>query len=172
MVQPRVRALLALVFALPVNVIAARKLNLSLVYLLDGLLDGAAQVAAAHAVLDGDVALVRFAVDFGTFVPLFDFAELRERNPLARGRQQPDVFDGFLGVAELREIAHHQVVARLALQYLGESVPSRGGINGVLNVRDVDLIARGLLTIDHEVVVGLAGNPKNSQVGDSPSRCA
>src|ERR1022692_515140 len=163
------RALFALVFTLPVNVIAARKLNL-FAYLLDRFFDGTAQGTVADAVLDRDVPLVRFAIDFGAFVPLFNFAELPQRDPLARGRQQADVLDGLFCAAELREIAHYQVVTRLALQYLGESVSSRGGINSVLNVRDVDLVTRGLPTIYHEVVVGLAGNSKNTQVGDSPDR--
>ena len=94
----------------------------------------------------------------------------RERNALAGGRQQADVFDGLFGAAELRQIAHHQVVARLALQYLGKSVPSRGRIDGVLHVRHVDLIARGRFAIDYEVVVGLAGHPENAQIRDSPHR--
>ena len=161
--QPRFGALFAFVFAFPVDVIAARQLNFR-GYVLDRFLDRAAQVAAAHAVLDGDIALVSFPVDLGTAVPFFHLAELRERNSFAGGSQQTNVLDGFLGVAELRQIAHHQVVARLALQNLRESIPSRGGIDGVLNIRDVDLIARGLLAIDDEVVVGLAQNLKHSQV--------
>ena len=112
--------------------------------------------------------MVPFPVDFGAFVPFFDLAELRERNSFAGWRQQANVLDGFLGVAELREIAHHQVVTSLALQYLRESVPSRGGLDGVLNVRDVDLIACGLLAIHLEVVIRLTQHTKHSQVLDSP----
>jgi hypothetical protein len=65
-------------------VIAARELNL-LVHLFDRLSDSATEVAFADAVLDRDIALVPFPVDFRTFVPLFDLAELRERNTLTRG---------------------------------------------------------------------------------------
>ena len=52
------RALLALVFARPIDVVAGGKLHLC-VDLGDGFLHGAAQIAAANAVFDGDVALVR-----------------------------------------------------------------------------------------------------------------
>ena len=44
-------------------------------------------------------------------------------------------------------IAHHQVVARFALQHLGERVAAHRGLNGVLHVGDVDLIARRLLAV-------------------------
>jgi len=57
------------------------------VYFPYRLFDGAAQVAAAHAILDRDIPLVSFAVDLGSAVALLDFRELRERNPFAGGRQ-------------------------------------------------------------------------------------
>ena len=46
-----------------------------------------------------------------------------------------------------RQVAHHQIVALFALQHLRQRIPAHGGLNGVLNIRDVDLIARGLLAI-------------------------
>ena len=100
--QPRFRALFAFVLAFPVDVIPARQLNLR-GHFLDGFLHRAAQIAAAHAVLDGDIALVSFAVDLGAAVAFFDLAELRERNSFAGGRQQTNVLDGFLGVADTAE---------------------------------------------------------------------
>jgi hypothetical protein len=70
-------ALLALVFAGPIEVIADGKLDL-LVDLVDGFADGAAKVATADAVLDGDVAGATFAIDFfGTILDL-DLGELSE----------------------------------------------------------------------------------------------
>ena len=126
--QARLGALFTFVFAFPIDVVAARQLNLR-VYLANGFLDRAAQVAAAHAVLDRNVALVSFAVDFGTAVAFFDLAELRERNAFAGWGQQANVLDGFLRCAVLREVAQHQVVSRLALQYLGESIASDGGLD-------------------------------------------
>ena len=158
-------ALFAFVFAFPVDVVSARQLNLR-VHLLDGFLDGAAKIAPAHAVLDRDVALVSFAVDFRAAVLLLDLAELREGNPFAGGRQQTNVLDGFLGGAVLREVTQHQVVSRLALQYLRESVASDGGLDGILNIRDVDLIARGLIAVHLEVDVRLAQNAKDAEVLD------
>ena len=67
----------------------------------------------------------------------------------------------------LRQIAHHQVVARLALQHLSEGVAAHGGLDGVLNVRDVDLIARGLLAVHREVIVRLAQDAKHAQILNS-----
>ena len=75
--KPRLRSLLALVFAFPVDVVSRRQFDLFL-DLLDRLFDGAPQVAAANAILDGNVALVAFPVDFRTAVLFFDCAELRE----------------------------------------------------------------------------------------------
>ena len=158
--------LLALVFALPVDVIPARQLHLR-VDLLDGFFHRAAQVAAAHAVLDGDVALVPFAIDFGGAVAFFDLAELLQRDSFARGRQQANIFQRFSGVTVLGEIPHHQVVALLALKYLGQSVASHGGLDRILHIRDVDLIARGLLAVHFEVFVGLAEDAKDSKILDS-----
>src|ERR1035438_3378045 len=65
--QPPVGALLALVLAGPVQVIALGKRDL-VSDLVNRLADGAAQVAAAHAVLDGNVAGVSLAVDCGSTV--------------------------------------------------------------------------------------------------------
>ena len=156
----------ALVLAFPADAIATRQLNLA-AYFFFGFHDRAAQIAAAHAVLDGDIALVSFAVNFGAAIPLFDLAKLRQRDAFPGRSQQADVFDRFLRVAELREIAQHQIVALFALQYLGERIASRGGVDGILNVGYVDLIARGRLAIDHEVVVRLPEHPEDSQIRDS-----
>ena len=60
--QARVGSLLAFVFALPIDGVSRRQFDL-LVYFLDGLFDCAAEVAAAHAVFDGNVAAIAFAID-------------------------------------------------------------------------------------------------------------
>ena len=67
----------------------------------------------------------------------------------------------------LRQIAHHQVVALLALQHLGQRVAAHRGLDGVLHVGDVDLIARGLLAIHHEISVRLAQHAEHAQVLDA-----
>ena len=72
--------------------------------------DYAIEVPAAHAVFDGNIALVTFAIDFGSAVLLFNLAELSKGHPLAGGRQQPDALDGLLGISILRQVAHHQGV--------------------------------------------------------------
>src|SRR6516164_10729345 len=107
----------------------------------DRFFDGPAEIAAAHAVLDGDVALIRLAIDFGGAIALFDFAELRERDALAGGRQQANFLNGFPGAAVRGEVTKNEVVALLALEDLGEGRTADGGLNGVLNVSDIDLVA-------------------------------
>ena len=54
--------------------VPARQLNLR-AYLCDRFLHSAAKVAAAHTVLDRNIPLVSFTVDFRATVLLFNFAE-------------------------------------------------------------------------------------------------
>src|SRR5579863_5119350 len=82
--QARVGPLLAGVFALPFEVISGGQLHL-LADFGDGFFDGAAQVAAADAVFDGDVALVSLPVNFRAAVGNLNLAELRQRHELAGG---------------------------------------------------------------------------------------
>ncbi len=159
-------ALLALVFAGPVDFVAGGKLDLR-VDLANGFFDGGAEVAIAHAVLDGDVALAGFAIDFLGAVLGLDAGELRERDAFATGREEADVVDGFLRVAVLREIANDDVVASFVLQDLGDGVAADGGLDGVLHVVDVDAIARGGDAVDGVVEVGLADDAEESEVGDA-----
>ena len=164
--EPRCGSLLALVFALPVDVVAGRQLDLC-IDLLDRLFDGATKVAAANAVLDGDIALVAFAVNFGGAIALFDLAKLRQRDAFTARREQADVFNRFFLVPELLLIAQHQVIARLALQDLREGVAAHRGLDRILHVGDVDLVAGGLLAIHGDVQVRLAEHAKDPQVLDA-----
>ena len=67
----------------------------------------------------------------------------------------------------MREIAQDEVVARFALKDLGEGVAAHGGLNRVLHVGDVDLVAGGGLAIHGDVQVGLAEHAKDSKVFDA-----
>ncbi len=80
--QSRFGALFTFVLSRPVQVIPARQLDLR-VYFLDRLLNGAAKVAPAHTILDSDIALVAFTVDFRAAILFRNFAELGERDPFA-----------------------------------------------------------------------------------------
>ncbi len=80
----------------PLQVIAGGQLHL-LGDFLDGFFDGAAQVAAADAVFDGDVTLVALAINFRTAVGHLNVAKLGERNALSGGRQQANFLDGLAG---------------------------------------------------------------------------
>ena len=42
------------------------------------------------------------------------------------------------------EVAHHQIVASLALQDLCRGVAAHGGLDGVLHIGNVDLVTRRL----------------------------
>ena len=55
--------------------------------LLDCLFYGAAEVAAADTVLDGNIAPIAFAIDFRCTIGQFDFAELRQRHAFAGRRE-------------------------------------------------------------------------------------
>ena len=135
-----------------------------LVDLGDGLFDGGAQVAPAHGVLDGDVALAAFAIDFLGAVVGGDFGQLRERDALAGGRKQANILDGLAGIAILLLIAQGHVEARFALLHLGDGVGADGGLDGVLNVGDVDAPARGGVAVHRVVEVGLADDAEDAQV--------
>src|SRR6516225_808288 len=135
--QPLVGALLAFVLAGPVEAVAFRKLHL-LIDFRHRLLHRAAEVAAPHAVLDGDIARIRFAVDHGGSILHLDVAELPKRDPLARGREDADVRDVIHGLPELGLVADYEVVAPFALEDLAYRVSTNRRLNGVLNVADVD----------------------------------
>ena len=136
-----VGALLAGVFAGPFQVIAGWQLHIARPpcrWLLRRWNPGRAR----DGVLDGDVALAAFAIDlFGAIVGR-DIGQLRQRDALARGRKQADVFDGFARIAIRLLVAKSHVVARLALLHLRQCVCADGGLNRILNVGDVDAPAR------------------------------
>ena len=90
--------------------------------------------------------------------------ELRERDAFAAGGEQADVVDGFLGGAELGKIADDDVVARVALQDLGDGIASDGGLDGVLHVGHVDAVAGGGIAVDGVVEVGLADDAEEAEV--------
>ena len=108
----------------------------------DGLFHRAAQIAPAHAVLDGDVALVSFAIDFGRAVVALDVAELRQGDAFAAGASRRIFSIASLVSRYCGQIAHHQVVALFALQHLGQRIAAHGGLDGILHVGGVDLVAR------------------------------
>ena len=84
MIARRVRALLARIHP-PIRGGSLRQLDL-LVHFLMASSYRAAQVASAHAVLDGDVAGVALAIDLRRAIFHLDVAELAERHALAGWR--------------------------------------------------------------------------------------
>ena len=161
--QALLRPLLAGVLARPIDAVAGRQFHL-LVHFSDGLFHRAAEIAAAHAVLDRHVARIALAVDLRRPVRSLNRAKLRQGYPLSGRRQQANLLDRLLRIAVLGQIADHQVVALLALQHLADRVAAHRGLNGVLHVGYVDLVTRGLLAVHYQVQIGLADHAKQPQV--------
>src|SRR5262249_51339267 len=133
----------------------------------NGVLDRAPQIAAADAVLDRNVARVPLAIDLVGAVGNGDSAQLRQRHALAGRCGEPDAFNRIGRVAILGQVAHHQVVASFAVEHLAEHRAADGGLHGVLDVADVDLVARGLPTVDHQVEIRLADDAQQAEVLDA-----
>ena len=73
-----------------------------------------------------------------------------------------------LRVAELRQIAQHQIVALLVLQHLGERVAADRGLDGVLHVRDVDLKRAACSRLTVKFRLGWPDHAEQSQVLEFP----
>src|ERR1039458_3426618 len=160
------RALLAFVFADPFQAVARGQLDLFR-DLRHRLFHGAAKIADRDAVLDGDVAGITFAIDFGSAVEHLDLTKLGEGDALAGRREQADILDGLAGIAVRGLVAHHQVIALLALQNLADGLPADGGFDGVLHVGHFDVQAGVLRAIDMEFHVGLADHAEEAEIGDA-----
>src|SRR5580698_8161708 len=164
--EPPRRTFLTGVLSGPVDLVAGGQLYLR-VDLADRLLHRTAKIAVADAVLDGYVTLASLAVDlFGTVFGL-GRGELGKRNALTRRREESNVIDGFLGAAELGQIADDDIVASLALQNLGDCVSADSGLDCVLDVGDVDAVACGCLAIDGVVEVWLTDDTKQAEILDA-----
>ena len=153
--------------------IAGRQFHIG-VHFADGVFDRRAQVAPAHRILDGDVALPALAIDLFRAVVGGDMRQLRQRDALATGRQQANILDGLAGVAILLLIAQRHVEARLALLHLRQRIGAHGGLHRVLNVGHVDAPARRRIAVHGVVQIGLADDAEDAQVLDalSPSPSA
>ena len=146
--EPPRRALLALVLAGPIDLVARGQLHL-FVDLSNRLFDGAAEIAVANAVLDGNIALTALAVDLFGAVFGLDRGELGERDALAaegRAGEYCRWLPGCRGTAggsgRQRRSGPHPV------QDLGDGVATDSGLDGVLDVGNVDAIACGSFAID------------------------
>src|SRR5262249_5128818 len=147
----------------PTDAVAFGQLDLAIDF-PDRLLDGAAQVAATHAVLDRHIARVLLAIDLACAVAHADVSELGQGHALSGGCQQPYVRDGLLGIPVRGGVARHQVIALLALQYLGHRVSAHRCLHCILHVADVDSVPRRLIAVDYEVQVRLPDHAEKAQV--------
>ena len=64
-------------------------------------------------------------------------------------------------------IAQYQVVALVALQHLADSISAYRGLNGVLNIGDVNSVTTCLIAVYGEVQIGLANDAKETQILDA-----
>src|ERR1017187_7306192 len=167
--QATIGALLALVLAGPLQRVALRQLHFA-IHLHHGLLDGAAQIAAADAVLNGDVTLVAFAVDHRRAVFNPHVSDLGERNAFSAGGGDPDVANVVHGLPELLLVPRHEVEALLTDQNLADRIATDRGLNCVLNVGSIDTETVRLFAIDHDVNVGLTEHPEQPEIGNPGDR--
>ena len=96
---------------------------------------------------------------------------MRERDAFSGGAEEADVADGFGGLAELRAVADHDIVAGFAVADLGDGGSgdgaADGSFDGGLNVGDVDAEASGSVAVYDVVEVGLADDVEDAEVGDA-----
>src|SRR4030095_2123214 len=112
----------------------------------------------------GDVARIPFAIDLGRAVENVDVRELRQRDALSGGSQQPYALDRFFRIAVVGEIAKNEVVALFAVEYLRESIATDRRLDGILNIGNIDAVARGALAIDRKVQVGLPNHAEDAKI--------
>ena len=141
--QALVGSLLAGVFALPVESVPVGNLTCWFTF-ADRFFHGAAEVASADAVFNGNIAPVAFAINFRSAIGHADFAELSQRYAFARGRQQTNLFDRILACRDIAEDSAAQDRIAPRLEDLSERVSSDRRLNRILDIGDIDLIARGL----------------------------
>ena len=92
-----------------------------------GFFDGAAEVAAADAVFNGDVAGIFFAINFRGAIADVYRGELRQRDSFAGGREQANIFDGLFGVAIVRLITDSPDRSAARLEDLADGFAADGG---------------------------------------------
>src|SRR6202022_4025674 len=63
-----------------------------------------------------------------------------------------------------RLVTNYQVVSLLALQNLAHCFPAYRGLHGVLNIRNINSMPRGLLAINRDIQIRLPQNAEESQV--------
>ena len=161
--QPRLRALLALVLAGPLDTITGRQLDL-LTNLLHSVPNRAAQVPASHVEGHGVVSGVPFAVDVVGAVFHLHRGQLGQGDPFTGRREKTDIGDGLFGVAIRRLVSHDNVVSLLAEEHLTDRVAAHGGLNGVLDVGHVNSKTGRLPAVDSEVEIRLAESVKEFEV--------
>ena len=110
------------------------------------------------------VALRALAIDVVRAVLHLHLRELRQRDALARRRQQADILNRMRIPAIRLQVAHDDVVARLALQHRADGLAADGRLDGVLHVLHVQPEPRRRLPVDLEVQVRLADDAKQLQV--------
>ena len=155
----------------PEDLVAVRQLD-RLGDALLGLGDRAAEVAAADAELDRNVALAALAVDEGSAGIERDIRQFAQRN---------------VGVGARRASDRPTLTVRIAsmlLRYLGSSltakancrspsstvvavVPPDRRLHHRVDVAGVEAVARGLFAVDLDVEIGLAQHMENAEVGDA-----
>jgi len=105
----------------------------------------------------------RLPVDIVGVIANLDFCQLSQRDALTRRREQSNILDSLLGVTVRFLIAHDYVVDCLTLQDLADRITADRGLNCILDIGNVDAVARGSLAVNGEIDIRLARIALNSK---------
>src|SRR5438105_5000930 len=103
----------------------------------------------------GDAALAAFALDLTQALRLLELRELRHRNAFTARRAHRQMLEHHQRFAAPGE-PHREVEAALALEDLTDDAATRGRLDRILNVLDVDAVARGGPAVDDDLQLRLA----------------
>src|SRR5262249_7032857 len=158
-------------FADPLQPRSRRQLYL-LGNLLLRLLDRAAEVTVAHAELDGQVALLSFAIDVrrpGDELDVRNLAERDLREAVGPLRNDPQILDRFDVLPELRRQSHHDgemaVAARLV--EIAGALPADCRLDRGIDVAGREADAGGPRSVDGDLYRRLAEPGEGRKIGDA-----
>ena len=163
-------ALLILELAAPGDEIAGRQFHRRVDFLLR-LGDEAADVAVGHVALDDDAPLCHFAADLRRAFGDVDLGELAERNERAARRRNENFLDRLDIVARCFGKTHGEAENFQAFINLARFLAADGGLDHVLNVGDVDAVARDLVAVDFDLQIGQAADFLDVDVGRAAHSC-
>src|SRR5262249_53112007 len=161
-VEPRQRPLLVLEAPAPHHTVALGDRHD--LHFLHRVGDETSHVSTAYAPLDGDAALIAFAIDLGQPFRLDELGQLHHRDALAVGRADRETTQLRDQIA-VRAQADGSVEPSLTLEDLGDHAALGRGLDRILDVLHVDPVPRGGATVHDDLKLGLADEVIVIEVG-------